>query len=244
MSTAGAKAQSQRQDVIANNVANADTTAFKRQFAIIQARKDHLSEFGFPPPRIPSDPRRMQGGVHMLYTAADQQEQGVAKVTGRQLDLMIDGEGYFQISRDNQTFLTRSGAFTVNEIGQLARADGSGLVLGTGGPIRLDPNLPVAVNADGTIFQNGAEIGRVSIVTPQNEESMRREGDGVYSNFGTVQAATGKVRQNMLEGSNVNPINEMTELIESARAFDVNIQMVQLQSDGLANLLQTVPRLQ
>lgn len=243
MSTAGAKAQSQRQDVIANNVANADTTGFKRQFAIIQARNDHLSEFGFPPPRVPSDPRQMDGGVRMLQTAGDQTTQGVAKPSSRQLDLMVHGEGYFQVQRNNETFLTRSGSFTVNSLGQLSRADGEGIVLSANSaPILIDPNIPVAVDADGTVFQNGNQVGQVGLVMPESQEQLRRQGDGLYSNFGVTRAANGLIRQNMLEGSNVNAVTEMTELIETARAFDINIQMVQLQSDGLANLLQTVPR--
>lgn len=245
LSTAGAKAQSLRQDVVANNLANADATGFKRQFAIIQARKDHDSEFGAPPPALAADPRNIGGGVRQVQTPGDLATQGTAKFTGRQLDLMIDGEGYFQVRRGNESFLTRAGAFTVDERGRLVRADGAGEIVGVGGTaILVDPNLPVAVDADGTVFQSGIEQGRVALRTPARPEQMTREGDGLYSNFGNLRAAQGKVRQNMLEGSNVNAITEMVELIEAARAFDINIQMVQLQSDGLANLLQTVPRLQ
>ncbi|MFO0948680.1 MAG: flagellar hook basal-body protein [Planctomycetota bacterium] len=245
LSTAGAKAQSLRQDVIANNLANTDTTGFKRQFAILQARNDHGSEFGAPPPFLANDPRNIQGGVHLVDTPGDLQTQGNVKATGRQYDFLVNGDGYFQINRGGRTFLTRSGAFAVDSRGVLVSADGQGQVMSTnGGPIRIDPAEPIGVDDVGRIFQNNNQVGQIALRSPTNPNDMARQGDGLYAYDGPLRPSTGTIRQNMLEGSNVAPITEMVDMIETARAFDMNIQMIQLQNDGLANLLQTVARLQ
>lgn len=245
LSTAGAKAQGLRQDVIANNLANADATGFKRQFAILQARNDHGSEFGAPPPLLADDPRNIQGGVHLVQTPGDVNTQGTAKATGRQFDFLVNGEGFFQVNRGGQTFLTRSGAFAVDARGVLVSADGQGQVVGvTGGPIRIDPAEPIGVDEAGRIFQNNNQLGQIALRTPTDPNAMVRRGDGLYQYDGPLRPSTGTIRQHMLEGSNVNAISEMVEMIETSRAFDINIQMVQLQNDGLANLLQTVARVQ
>lgn len=244
LSTAGAKAQSFRQDVIANNVANVDTGGFRRQFAVVQARPDHGTEFGAPAPVRPDDPRRLGGGVHMYRTPSDTATMGPIKTTGSPLDVAIDGEGFFRVLRDGQVLLTRSGAFRLGRQGVLQTADGLAEVLSADGrPIRLDGNSPIAISPDGGIFQNDAAQGRLDVRKPAGPGELSRVGENLYRYDGPLAAAGSPIRQGMLEGSNVEPIREMVDLIATARSFEFNVNLIQLQNDGLANLIQQVPRL-
>lgn len=253
LSTAGAMAQNYRLNVIANNIANVDTGGFRKQFAPLQARPDHLSEYGYGPAVLPDDPRRMDGGVHLYDAPSDMDTQGAYQTTYRQLDMAIDGPGFFEIKREDGTFLTRDGAMTCDERGFLIPASGKGQFVGTGGePIRIDPNNvdSLAIMEDGRIFQNQAAdgeapvfvpLGQLAISTPPQGAAMRRVGDNLFEYGGESEPATGKIRQGLLEGSNVEPINQMTGMIETQRAFQLNINMIQLQADTLATLIQQVP---
>lgn len=243
LSSAGAKAQSYRQDVIANNVANVDTTGFRRQYAIIQERKDHASEYGAPPTRVPSDPRNLRGGAMFADTPTDVKTPGSYKATSRNLDLAINGAAFFQVMRDGKVYLTRNGRFHLDGEGVL-RADDDGIVMTRAGdPLKVDGNLPIAVGPAGDVVQNDIVQGEITIVEPLQPERMRRAGRAEFTYDGAVKPSEARIEQNLLEGSNVEPVSEMVDLIESSRGFEMNIQFIQLQSDGLANLIQTVPRL-
>lgn len=244
LSTAGAKAQSYRQDVIANNIANVDTTGFRRQIAILQERPDHATEFGAPPPVNPADLRRLGGGVNMYTDPTDFETPGVYQATERNLDVALEGEGFFRIQREGREFLTRNGSFTTDADGNLRSSDGNGFVLGTDGrPIRLLTSDPIDVAPSGEVYQNDVQLGRLAIRRPANYGELAREGDSLYSTEGVTFPADAKVRQRMLEKSNVEPITSMVDLIETARAFDLNIEMIRLQNQTAATLIQSVPRL-
>lgn len=241
LSTAGAKAQSQRQDAIANNIANVDTTGFRRQFLTARARLDRASELGAPPPTRADDPREIGGGVHAFRTIDDLRTQGSMKPSSSPTHLAIAGEGFFRVRQGRETLLTRNGAFTLDAKGRLVTNDGRSLVLSKKSePIVVNPNQPFDVSADGKVFQDNQSLGEISVVRPANENSLERRGASLFGYDGRDRKATGNVQQYFLEGSNVDPINEMVEMIASARAFETNINMIQLQSDTLGQLINRV----
>jgi flagellar basal body rod protein FlgG len=243
LSTAGAKAQSYKQDVVANNIANLDATGFRRQFAAARARLDRQGELGQSGPMSADDPRRIGGGVHLFRTYNDLETQGTLKPSSSPSHLAIAGEGFFRVQRDGRNYLSRDGAFTFGADGSLRTNDGQGVLLSKdGAPFRLDPNIPFEVSADNQLSQNGRPMGQVAVVLPTNPESLERRGENLFSYDGRDEVAVGKVKQGFLEGSNVDPVREMTDLIETARAFEINVQMIQLQSDGLSRLIESVPR--
>lgn len=251
MSTAGANYQNRRLEVVANNIANVDTTGFRRQFPILQARKDHGSEFGEGPPVEPGSERRMGGGVVLGATPTDFETMGTMKVTSSDYNFAINGPGFFQVESNGQRFLTRDGAFTLDQEGFLVTNDGQERVLGAGGaPIRLDGTLPFRVMPDGAIFQvNNAgqnlPAGRLGLVQPVDPENqLTPVGGNRYRFDGPTTPPTGSIQQRMLEGSNVNAVEEMTEMVEVNRIFEMNINMIQLQNDTLRTLIESVPRLQ
>ncbi|MBX9655920.1 flagellar hook-basal body protein [bacterium] len=242
LSTAGARAQSLRQDVIANNIANVDTTGFRRQFAIARERLDQQSENGKAPPVEGNDPRNMGGGVNLAKTCNDVSTLGPVKPTDSQFHMAISGPGFFRIEQDRKTYLTRNGAFSMASDGTLLTDDGRGKLLGIdGGPVKIDPTLPFDVTGENKVMQEGRHVGTIAVVNPRQLDSLEPHGESLFTYNGFDKPSDSKIMQRFLEGSNVEPVNEMTDLIETARAFELNIQMVQLQNDTLSQLVGQVP---
>src|SRR5205823_5332257 len=119
LSAAGVMTNSYRQDVIANNIANAETVGFKRDLALFQQRRTEMQESGAPSSRSNALLEALGGGVLLSPTQMDR-EQGILEQTGRNLDVAIRGEGYYTVSNGDKTNLTRDGRFKINSRGHLA----------------------------------------------------------------------------------------------------------------------------
>ncbi len=196
LSTAGAKAQSYKQDVVANNIANVDATGFRRQFASARQRLDRIGEMGQGGPLSESDPRRIGGGVHLYRTYNDLDTQGAIKPSSSPAHMAIAGEGFFRIRRGNDTYLSRDGAFSFGNDGLLRTSDGEGVLMSKDGvPFRLDPNLPFEVTPDNQISQNGRPIGTIAIVRPTNIASVERTGENLLRYDGRDQPTDSLVKQ-------------------------------------------------
>ena len=213
-------------DIVANNIANADTTGFKVEQLMVgtevgaRARNDNVR---------PSVSFVMDTGVGRDYG------QGALQQTGRTLDFAIEGEGAFFTLQDGAgEAYTRDGAFTLDPEGRLTTQGGLP-VLADGGEIILDPALgAVSVAPDGSISQNGQPVGRLSVVRFETLSVLVKSGDGLYRNTSNAQpmeATDARVRQGMLEGSNVNPILEITNLIEISRAYERITKLIEQSTD-------------
>jgi flagellar basal-body rod protein FlgF len=213
-------------DIVANNIANADTTGFKVEQLLLgtevgeRARNDAVR---------PGVSFVLDGGVGRDYG------QGPLNQTGRPLDFGIEGEGvFFEIETDQGPAYTRDGAFTLDPEGRLVTEAGH-RVQGQSGEIILDPALgQPAVAADGAISQNGQPVGQLKLVRFDALAALSKGGDGLYrnaSNAVAMDATDARVRQGMLEGSNVNPILEITNLIEISRAYERITRMIENTND-------------
>jgi flagellar basal-body rod protein FlgF len=213
-------------DIVANNIANADTTGFKVEQLMVgtevgaRARNDNVR---------PGVSFVMDSGVGRDYG------QGALQQTGRTLDFAIEGEGAFFTLQDGAgEAYTRDGAFTLDPEGRLTTQGGLP-VLADGGEIILDPALgAVSVAPDGSISQNGQPVGRLSVVRFETLSVLEKGGDGLYRNTSNAQpmeATDARVRQGMLEGSNVNPILEITNLIEISRAYERITKLIEQSTD-------------
>jgi flagellar basal-body rod protein FlgF len=213
-------------DIVANNIANADTTGFKVEQLLVGTEVGERARNAFI---RPSASFVLDKGVGRDFG------QGALEQTGRSLDFAIEGEGaFFKLQDGAGEAYTRDGAFTLNAEGQLT-TEGGAAVLGDGGPIILDRALgEPAVGPDGTISQNGQLTGRLSVVRFDTLSVLEKGGDGLYrnaSNTTPVEATDARVRQGMLEGSNVNPILEITNLIEIQRAYESISRMIENTND-------------
>jgi flagellar basal-body rod protein FlgF len=213
-------------DVVANNIANADTAGFKVEQLLVG------EEVG---PRARNDAIRPGASFVLDHGVGRDFGQAPLSQTGRQLDFGIEGEGAFFVLKDGQgDAYTRDGAFTLDPEGKLV-TEGGAAVQGDGGDIILDATLgQPSVGADGTITQDGQIIGRLSVVRFDALGALTKGGDGLYRNSSNAQpleATDARVKQGMLEGSNVNPIVEITNLIEIQRAYESVSRMIDNTTD-------------
>lgn len=213
-------------DIVANNIANADTTGFKVEQLLVGEEVGQRARNAFVRPGVSFV---MDNGVGRDFS------QGVLNQTGRTLDFAIEGEGaFFRVQDGAAEAYTRDGSFTVDAQGRLM-TEGGHPVLGDGGEIILNPELgQVSVGADGTISQDGETIGRLSVVRFDTLGVLEKSGDGLYRNASNAvaqEAPDARVRQGMLEGSNVNPILEITNLIEIQRAYESVTRMIEGNTD-------------
>ncbi len=213
-------------DIVANNIANADTTGFKVEQLLLGEEIGERARNAFIRPGVSFV---LDNGVGRDFG------QGALKQTGRTLDFAIEGEGaFFALKDGGGDAYTRDGAFTLDPEGRLTTQAGAA-VQGDGGDIILDPALgQPAVAADGTISQNGQRVGRLGVVRFDTLAVLEKGGDGLYrnaSNAAALDANDVQVRQGMLEGSNVNPIIEITNLIAIQRAYESVSRMIENTND-------------
>jgi len=232
LSMAGAKATMQRQDVLANNLANASTTGFRAELQAFRAV-----------------PVRGDGASTRVYalesTIGNDTRPGPLQQTGRGLDVAAQGNAWFSVQAlDGTEAYTRNGSFQVDSQGQLVTSAGLP-VLGDGGPITLPVGAAVEVATDGSInatVGNGRpqQAGRLKLVSP--EAPLLRGTDGLFrAADGDLTAdPAARVQGGALEGSNVNPIETMVAMISAARQFEHQMKMLQgaeQREQGAAKLL-------
>ena len=245
LSAQGARAQSTRLDVIANNLANASTNGFKRSLAVFQGHKpyDVVNNVGGD---VPGNLNASTGGISVAGIHTDHRE-GPLRKTGGPLDVAIVGDGFFQVAdAQGRKFLTRNGSFVINSAGDLLQQGSGHKVLSTDGtPIsfgKLQGKIQIA--ADGSINQilNGqsSPLGRLALVKPASLSGLRKVGMSLYRSPSTVTPVDkATVKQGYLEGSGVKPVKEMLAMIEASRSFETNINMMKFQDDALSRLLQS-----
>jgi flagellar basal body rod protein FlgG len=211
ISAEGAAAQAQRLEVIANNMANVDTAGFKQDVPMFQARFSEAIQNGQAQPDDGSI-NDIGGGVKIIGVETDY-SPGELKRTGNDLDLAINGKGFFHIKGDDgQTYLSRAGAFELDARGQLVTQNGQRPVLDQqGADIVLAPNEPFDISSDGFIHQAGA-IYALGMSQPASSDEMAKVGNNMWQPTGTVEPLTLKernVRQGYLEVSGANPVRQM-----------------------------------
>lgn len=248
LSAQGAETQAFRQSVLANNMANAGTTAFKPDIPLFRAHFPH-DVVHLNQANIPETHERQTGGVELVGTTTDHR-QGPLNVTHAPLDLAVIGPGFLQVTNGTDTFLTRNGRMTLDPAGTIVSADDGAALLSTEGqPIVVPAEIQkIAISADGVVSGFGlngssSPLGQVAIVEPDNYAALIKHGESHYTTAGSVQpAVTAQLRQGVVEDSMTNPVDGMVELIQTARAFEMNMNMMRYQDEMLGQLIQSVPR--
>ena len=202
-------------DTIANNLANTSTSGFRAEhnvFSSVLASKGGSADTALN--------QAINNYGIMSGTTLDQ-SQGALQKTGNDLDVGIEGGGYFVVQTANGPMYTRNGAFQVSSKGQLVTTLGDA-VMGDKGVVSMLPGQ-VSISADGTISSNGAVTGKLRVVEFPAGTQLTSVGDTYYSAPAKAAAtATGSyVRQGMLESSNVNPITSMVELVTAQRSAEM-----------------------
>jgi len=234
VSAAGALANSYRQDVVANNLANVDTVAFKRDMALMQGRRTESSQSGgqrYSNPLL----ERLGGGLFALPTHTDF-SPGSLDLTGSPTDLALDGSGFFQVKHQDQIQYTRDGRFTLDEQNQLVTVTDRLPVLDeSGAPITLIPGLKFSVNEAGVVNQAGAPVARLGVVDFEDTRDLKKQGNNLYLYQGedAPRAVSTPVKQGALENSGVEAVRQMVDMIKAQRSFQMNLSSLQLQDETL-----------
>ena len=235
----GAKEALDAQRLRANNLANVSTTGFKADFHQYRS----MSVFG---EHFPS--RAYAMGERPGTDTTD----GVLMQTGRDLDVAIKGQGWIAVQMpDGSEAYTRAGDLQRDVSGLVTT--GTGLpVMGDSGPIVLPEYESLVVGSDGTLSIRGlgetaqsiTQIGRIKLVNPDSSALVKGEDGLMHMRDGPQATADGSVQlvNGMLEGSNVNPVNELAYVISSARLFDLNVKMMktaQQDDESAARIMQS-----
>lgn len=244
LSAEGAKVQSKRLEVIANNLANINTVGFKPDTATFQARFTEAIQHGdaMPGSRGAAD---IGGGVKVIETQTSF-APGRLERTNNDADMAIIGNGFFQVaSEEGDALLTRAGSFQLDNVGQLITANGGFPVLdANGGPIQLATDQPWSVTQNGVIEQGGERIP-LALVEPGSLEELSKVGNNFFRPRGEVAAVPARareVRQGYLEMSGANSTSQMMAMIETSRAFEANSRMIQTQDSAMGSLVSRVLR--
>ena len=244
----GLDAQSSRMRVIANNLANVNTTGFKRDRATFET----LAYQTMTAPGAPASAENryatglsLGSGVQMTGTARVN-SQGALATTDNPLDLAIEGDGFFQVTMPDGTIgYTRSGNFNLSAEGQIVTSDGM--------PIQPAIQVPegaqtITVGADGTGSAQLAgeteptQLGQIELARFVNPAGLAAKGGNLFTETAASGAAQvgpaaidgrGSLRQGMLEGSNVNVVQELVDMIETQRAYEVNSKMISATDEML-----------
>ncbi|MCR9175297.1 MAG: flagellar basal-body rod protein FlgF [Alphaproteobacteria bacterium] len=217
--------------VVANNIANMDTTAFKRQINVNQAY-DQRIRYG-----------EKLAFVIDIGTAMDLQEGGF-KVTGNSMDVALRGQGYFQIDDGASVKYTRNGSFALDDQNRLVTQQGN-LVLDDNARPIVVPGGGSSLNiaGDGLITYDEIEIGRLGVVEFQNPQDLKASRDSLFISEEDPQPAEDtRVLQGSLETSNVNPIVEMTEMIEIHRTYDSVKRLMDQENERQKQVTQRLAR--
>jgi flagellar basal-body rod protein FlgF len=243
-----------------------DTTVTKAFPELLMRRMNDDGVYVFPIGSVDTTPivGRLGTGVEVneVYTVF---EQGAMKQTENDFDLALEGQGFLTVLTPQGERLTRNGAFLVDVDGYLVTKDGN-QVLGENGPIKLKKNNFV-IDEDGTVWQNAAfaaddrrlvsmqenqweaieRVDRLKIVDVKRKRYLSKEGNSFWRTTDESGEATvlegsvrPKVRQGFLEGSNVNPVTEMVEMIEVNRAYDANQRTIQTEDALIGKLWNEV----
>ncbi|HXP96154.1 MAG TPA: flagellar basal-body rod protein FlgF [Telmatospirillum sp.] len=212
-------------EVVANNLANANTPGFKSEQMMFTdymvKSKSASTPFG-----------RQVSFTRDIGTMRDTREGPVTK-TNAPLDVSIHGDGYFTIDTPSGPRYARAGHFRLDDNGMIVTASGYPVMQQNDTPIVLAPNeAEISIAGDGTISSENGVIGKLKVVTFDNDQALRAAGDGTYQTTQTPNIPdSANVSQGMLEDSNVQPVVEMTNMMTIMRNYESIQNLIQNEHD-------------
>ena len=251
----GLEGEQTKMDVIANNLANVNTTGFKQSRAAFQdLLYQNLRQPGAQSSQTTQYPSGLQLGTGVRIVSTERlMTQGNLTQTGNSLDVGINGQGFFQIMQPNGTIAySRDGAFQMNNQGQLVTSNGYLLQP----PVTIPPNSQsITIGSDGTVSvvlpgqAQPQQVGTIQLANFINPTGLQSIGDNLYLQTGSSGApqtgqptlnGLGSVQQGYLESSNVNVVSELVNMISTQRAYEINSKAVSTSDSMLQYLTQNL----
>lgn len=240
------KAQEKLIDILANNLANVNTTAFKGDEVSFSAiESDPWPSYHKPLPDTPFDRKRLnlfpfkgnEMGYHGIAHVYRDSSSGPLLLTNRSLDVAIQGKGYLTVQDDQgREGLTRAGHFVLDQNGLLLTPEGY-RVQGESGLIQLQGEENLQITEKGEIWQGDQFLDRFVFFQPDEEWALERRGKNLFRYEGVpeqLRMAQPIVKQGYLEGSNVNPVQNLVKLIAAQRQYESALQASKTQDETLS----------
>lgn len=218
---------------IANNIANANTTGFRREGVI-------FSEYLTPTNQDRRDGLSMG---HANGRLVDLSQAGMT-MTGGTYDMAIDGPGFFAVATAQGNMLTRAGAFMTSADGEIINADGHRLLDDGLAPITVPAGATaVAIGPDGTISADGAPVGRVGLFAEPAAEKLRHQGGTLFRPETPPEPTEqSRIQQGFLESSNVDSIQEISRMIEVQRAYELGQSFLEREDQRIRSVIKALAR--
>lgn len=217
---------------IANNMANANTTGFRREGVL-------FSEY-----MVPLDGRGETLAMANTRGRLVDLEQGGMTLTNGVYDLAIDGDGFFMVQTPQGNRLTRAGAFQTNAEGEIVNGDGYQLLDDGQAPIVIPPgSRSVGIGADGTVSADGQALGKVGVFANPDPSDLRHVAGTLFDPGRAPEPLDdAKVRQGFLEESNVNPVTEIARMIEVQRAYELGQSFLDQEDQRIRQAITSLTR--
>lgn len=251
-SVSGALAREHSVETVANNLANVDTTAFKKDAPVF---KEYLSTLERDHDRAPPKTGRITDQDLHPIKDKDQShvvidgtyinfKQGPMRVTQAPLDLALEGNGLLEVSTPSGIRYTRNGSLKLAQDGKLVTSEGYPVLNNNASTdtaarfINLKDRTNISINESGEIYSADSLIGKLAVKEFPNQQLLKKTGGQYFENKDEVKntskfAENTKVHQGMIEGSNVNPIEEMSNLITAHRMFEADLKSLKTYGDML-----------
>ena len=217
-------------DILANNVANMNSTAFRGERPLFQEFLVNAED---------GSTTSYVEDVGLLRNL----NPGSIQQTSNTLDVAISGEGFFVVDTADGPRYTRNGNWRLDEVGQIVVGTGNPVVDESGLPIVIDPgDGAITISADGTVSSEAGPIGRVYVVSFEDEQALQKLGDGLFDAGEQIAqpATNASILQGMLETSNVNGVVEMTLMMEVANAYRTTAQMTSTNDELRRRAIQII----
>ncbi len=232
----GAVAMDQNLDLLSNNLANVSTPGFKGTrpaFEAVMARAKGAEG---------ADPTRKDRHDVSLVAVSTDFTQGPLVETGNELDVALSGPGLMVVDTDQGPRYTRRGALSIDPQGRLA-IGGAPLRAVGGGGINIPEQSFVSIEADGAVFADNALVGQLELVSFEDPSALKPVGGGFFQGNGARADESTELVQGFIEGSNVNAVWGMTELIRTTRIFEASQKAIEAYKNMDAKLTGDVARM-
>lgn len=247
LSATGVVTNLHKQDVIANNLANVETQGFRRQLVSFMEREPARSNLS----RDTGDPMfELIGGGQLVAPSRFDYSQGTLENTSSNLDVAVNGEGFFEVESDAGRRLTRNGSFMLTESGDLVLStdnatkvlDASGQTINLGAGVS---ETDVSIDPRGGISVRGIPTARLSTVTVADKAKLGPTGDTLLKPSDDAEIAQSEIKlmPGFVERSNVEPATELTRLMMANRQLEANANMLKYQDQTLQRLVNEVGKI-
>jgi flagellar basal-body rod protein FlgF len=218
-------------EVVANNVANVNTTGYKRQQMVFD---DYMAK---------TQPGQRTDFVIDRGSFRDVTNGSLVQ-TSNPLDIALEGNGYIPVQTPQGTMYTRAGAFELNAEGELVNASGFKVLSGDGQPIVIPPEAKdIQIDKEGNIRTDIGQAGQIQAMVFKDEQELTEKGNGLYQSKETPQPEPAtRIVQGAVERSNVQPVVEMTQMVEVLRAYQQTGRLLESEHERMRNAIRTLGR--